>query len=125
MTRGCHALAQRWGVYQRACRSGRATHPDRFSPSRRQTPTRVAIPTDMEFSSRSRLKRTFPPSAWNRRDQIMTVAELINLLGEFDPETRVRFEVVAGTDDRATGLREDDGDAVLTLARNAQPEADR
>lgn len=125
MTRRCHALAQCWGVYQRACRSGRATHPDRFSPSRSQAPKRVAIPADMEFSSRSRLKRTFPPSAWNRRDQIMTVAELIDLLGEFDPDTRVRFEVVAGTHGRTTGLREDDGDAVLTLARNAEPEADR
>jgi len=55
----------------------------------------------------------------------MTVAELIDLLGEFDPDTRVRFEVVAGTDGRTTGLREDDGDTVLTLARNAEPEADR
>ena len=55
----------------------------------------------------------------------MTVAELIDLLGEFDPDTRVRFEVVAGTDVQTTGLREDDGDAVLTLVRNAEPEADR
>jgi len=55
----------------------------------------------------------------------MTVAKLIDLLREFEPDTRVRFEVVAGTDDRTTGLRVDDGDAVLTLARIAQPEADR
>lgn len=125
MTGLCHGPAQRWGVCQRSCRSGRATHPDHFSPSRSQACERVAIPVDMEFSSRSRLKRTFPPSAWNRRDQIMTVAELIDLFGEFHPDTRVRFEVVAVTDERTTGLREDDGDAVLTLARNAQPEADR